>query len=99
MHVAVAQFLVSLGLVFKQAQLRLGYKFFGGHHGRGAQSAGDLYVRPVKILERIESGKLDVDDLTDKVKKVASLLDVCKTKLKTTEVEIQKVIESLEEPD
>ena len=52
-----------------------------------------------EILERIESGKLDVDDLTDKVKRVASLLDVCKTKLKTTEVEIQKVIESLEEPD
>lgn len=52
-----------------------------------------------EILERIESGELDVDDLTDKVKKVASLLDVCKTKLKTTEVEIQKVIESLEEPD
>ena len=46
-----------------------------------------------EILERIESGKLDVDDLTDKVKKVASLLDVCKTKLKTTEVEIQKVID------
>ncbi|HEC43573.1 MAG TPA: exodeoxyribonuclease VII small subunit [Bacteroides sp.] len=60
---------------------------------------GEAMIEIEEILERIESGELDVDDLTDKVKKVASLLDVCKTKLKTTEVEIQKVIESLEEPD
>jgi exodeoxyribonuclease VII small subunit len=52
-----------------------------------------------EILEKIESGELDVDELTDKVKRVASLLSLCKRKLKTTEAEIQKVIEGLEEAD
>ena len=52
-----------------------------------------------EILEKIEAGELDVDDLTDRVKRVASLLDVCRKKLKTTESEIQKVIESLEGTD
>ena len=50
-----------------------------------------------EILQKIESGELDVDELTDKVKRVAYLLETCKKKLKTTESEIQKVIEGLDE--
>ena len=50
-----------------------------------------------EILQKIESGELDVDDLTDKVKRVAYLLETCKKKLKSTENEIQKVIDGLEE--
>lgn len=49
-----------------------------------------------EILQKIETGELDVDDLTDKVKRVAFLLETCKKKLKTTESEIQKVIDGLE---
>lgn len=49
-----------------------------------------------EILQRIETGELDVDELTDKVKRVAFLLETCKKKLKTTEREIQKVMDSLE---
>ena len=60
---------------------------------------GEAMIEIEEILENIESGELDVDELTDKVKRVASLLDICKKKLKTTEVEIQKVIESLEDTD
>ena len=48
-----------------------------------------------EILQKIETGELDVDDLTDKVKRVAFLLETCKKKLKTTESEIQKVIDGL----
>ena len=47
------------------------------------------------ILQKIESGELDVDELTDRVKRVAYLLETCKKKLKTTENEIQKVIDGL----
>lgn len=60
---------------------------------------GEAMAEIEKILEKIESGELDVDELTDKVKRVAGLLDICKKKLKTTETEIQKVIEGLEETD
>lgn len=49
-----------------------------------------------EILGKIESGELDVDGLTEKVRRVAELLDICKKKLKTTEKEIQKVIAGLE---
>ena len=49
-----------------------------------------------EILEKIESGELDVDGLTEKVKRVADLLEICKKKLKTTEDEIQKVIDGPE---
>ena len=52
-----------------------------------------------EILQRIESGELDVDELTDKVKRVAYLLETCKKKLKTTESEIQKVIDGLEKDE
>ena len=60
---------------------------------------GEAMTEIEEILEKIETGELDVDDLTEKVKRVASLLDVCKKKLKTTETEIQKVIEGLEDTD
>ncbi len=60
---------------------------------------GEAMAEIEEILEKIESGELDVDELTDKVKRVAGLLDICKKKLKTTETEIQKVIEGLEETD
>ena len=60
---------------------------------------GEAMAEIEEILEKIESGELDVDELTDKVKRVASLLEICKKKLKTTETEIQKVIETLEETD
>lgn len=52
-----------------------------------------------EILQKIESGELDVDELTDKVKRVAYLLEACKKKLKTTESEIQKVIDGLEKEE
>jgi exodeoxyribonuclease VII small subunit len=52
-----------------------------------------------EILQKIESGELDVDELTDKVKRVAYLLETCKKKLKTTESEIQKVIDDLDKDE
>ncbi len=48
------------------------------------------------ILEKIESGELDVDALTEKVRRVADLLEICKKKLRTTEEEIRKVIDGLD---
>ena len=63
------------------------------------QSYGEAITEIEEILEKIETGELDVDELTARVKRVASLLDICKKKLKTTETEIQKVIEGLEDSD
>ncbi len=60
---------------------------------------GEAMTEIEEILEKIETGELDVDALTEKVKRVASLLDICRKKLKTTEAEIQKVIEGMGDTD
>jgi exodeoxyribonuclease VII small subunit len=60
---------------------------------------GEAMAEIEEILEKIESGELDVDELTNKVRRVANLLELCRKKLKTTEAEIQKVIEGLEDTD
>jgi len=48
------------------------------------------------ILREIESGEMDVDNLTSKVKRASILLDICNRKLKKTEEELDKIVEDLE---
>lgn len=53
-------------------------------------------VREIEdTIRKIESGELNVDQLTDKVKRVSFLLDICRKKLKTAEAEILKIIEGM----
>jgi len=47
-----------------------------------------------EILSRIEQGDLDVDELTENVQRVTSLLKLCRKKLRTTEEEINKILEN-----
>ncbi len=49
-----------------------------------------------KILEQIEAGELDVDELSGKVKRASELLRLCQSKLRATEEEIDKIIEEME---
>jgi len=56
----------------------------------------DAFVQLQDILDKIESGDLDVDELTDKVKKAAELIKFCKNKLYTTETEIENILSDLE---
>lgn len=48
------------------------------------------------ILEKIESGILDVDELSGKVKRAAELIKLCKGKLKKTEEEIENIFKEME---
>ncbi|WP_421918332.1 exodeoxyribonuclease VII small subunit [Marinifilum sp.] len=45
----------------------------------------------------IESEELDVDDLSEKVKRVSELLVICKTKLNSTEKEVEKILKEIDE--
>ena len=45
------------------------------------------------ILQLIEEGKLDVDELTDKVSRVTELLKICRDKLYLTEKQIGKILD------
>ncbi len=49
-----------------------------------------------KILEQIETGKMDVDELSGKVRRASELLRLCQSKLRNTEEEIDKIIEEME---
>lgn len=48
------------------------------------------------ILDKIESGDLDVDILSEEVKKATQLLKFCKDKLYTTDTEIKKILDNLD---
>lgn len=49
-----------------------------------------------EIVTSIESGKLDIDALTNSVKRAAELISLCKQKLTKTDKELQKILEEIE---
>jgi exodeoxyribonuclease VII small subunit len=49
------------------------------------------------ILRQIEQDELDVDDLSEKVKRVSVLIKLCKEKLHQTEAEVEKILKDIEE--
>jgi exodeoxyribonuclease VII small subunit len=48
------------------------------------------------ILEQIETGELDVDELATRVKEASELLKLCKAKLFNTSREIEQVLKDME---
>ncbi len=49
------------------------------------------------ILREIDTSEVDIDLLSDKVKRVQYLLKICKDKLFCTEEEIQKILNNTDE--
>ncbi|WP_372775577.1 exodeoxyribonuclease VII small subunit [Mangrovibacterium sp.] len=50
-----------------------------------------------EILEKIENEELDVDELSEKVKRVSVLIKFCKEKLHTTQTEVENILKEMEE--
>ena len=48
------------------------------------------------ILEKIERDAINVDNLAQQVKRVATLLALCKNKLTVTQSEVEKVLKEIE---
>lgn len=48
-----------------------------------------------KIVSAMESGQLDVDALTEKVKRASELIAFCKEKLTKTDTQLQKILEEI----
>ena len=49
-----------------------------------------------KILKDLQSEEIDVDELTDKVKRALELIKICKEKIEKTELEVKKIIEEFQ---
>ncbi len=50
-----------------------------------------------EILDKIENEELDVDDLAEKVKRVALLLKLCKEKLQSTNEQVEQILKEMED--
>ncbi len=48
-----------------------------------------------QIVGAIESGQLDIDALTDKVKRASALIAYCREKLTKTDKELRKILEDI----
>jgi len=49
-----------------------------------------------EIVSEIEKGEITVDELSEKVKRAALLIKICKEKLTTTEEDVNKILKELE---
>jgi exodeoxyribonuclease VII small subunit len=51
------------------------------------------------IVNEIEQGGISVDVLSEKVKRAALLIAFCKKKLRSTELDVRKILQELDEPE
>jgi exodeoxyribonuclease VII small subunit len=49
-----------------------------------------------ETIAKIENEELDVDEITQKVKRISYLLNLCREKLRTAEVEVEKILKDIE---
>ncbi len=57
----------------------------------------EAFTELQEIVEEIEKGEISVDTLSEKVKRAAFLIKICKTKLSSTEEDVNKILKELEE--
>ncbi len=50
-----------------------------------------------RIVQDIEEGEISVDELSEKVKRAAVLIRLCKEKLHTTEEDVNSILKELED--
>jgi exodeoxyribonuclease VII small subunit len=49
-----------------------------------------------EIVSEIEQGEITIDELSEKVKRAALLIKICKAKLSTTEEDVNKILKDLD---
>ena len=57
---------------------------------------GAAAARLEEILQRIEEGKVDIDELSGLVAEAASLVTLCRDKIHAAEVQVKTITEQLE---
>jgi len=50
-----------------------------------------------EILNKIENEEFDVDELAEKVKRVSTLLKICKDKLMKTHEQVEQILKEMDE--
>lgn len=57
----------------------------------------EAYEEIEEILASIEDGEISIDELSEKVKRASVLIDICRTKLKSTEDDVGKILADMED--
>ena len=52
-----------------------------------------------QIVADIEDGEISVDELSEKVKRASELITVCKSKLTSTEEDVNQILKELEKDE
>ena len=52
-----------------------------------------------EILGKIENEELDVDELSQRVKRISHLIKFCQEKLHKTETEVENILKSMDEEE
>ena len=50
-----------------------------------------------QILDDLQSERIDVDELSTKVKRAIELIRICKDKIKKTEMEVKSIVKDFEQ--
>jgi len=59
----------------------------------------DAFEELQSIVSEMEEGEISVDILSEKVKRAAFLIDICKKKLAETEGDVNQILKELESTD
>lgn len=54
------------------------------------------YLELQTIVSEIEKGQISIDDLSEKVKRAAVLIKICKSKLVTIEDDVNQILKELD---
>jgi exodeoxyribonuclease VII small subunit len=63
---------------------------------RNKPNYADAFSELQQIVREMEEGEIGVDDLSEKVKRAAELIRICKDKLQHTEEDVQKILKELD---
>lgn len=56
----------------------------------------DAFEELQQIVAQIEGGQITVDELSEKVKRAAFLISLCKARLSSTEEDVNKILRDLD---
>jgi exodeoxyribonuclease VII small subunit len=56
----------------------------------------EAYEELRETLDALEQGEVDIDELSAKVKRAAELIEFCQKRLKETELEVKRVVDSFQ---
>lgn len=59
----------------------------------------NAYAELQELIAEIERGEISVDVLAEKVKRATQLIRFCKEKLRSTEMDVQKILDELKKED